>query len=361
VRVPVVAVLMSAPLPLRVASSVALSASAPRVQARLNCSRTGSPSMVTVNSMSAPSPTVPGPATLMPRAASILFTLICAVAVDTVTPRAVGAETAAAQDRGRGGPEGNWALDLGFGGAYAPDYEGSDDYDPLPLPVLSLRYRDWIGISPDDGLNVTLVDLDRFTASVNVGYDFGRENDEDSAGGSLGGIDNDALIGLDKVDEAVTVGGSVAAYVGFAEAYVSLNQALDGPEGLLIDFGLQTPFPLTADETLFMTLGLSATWASDDYMEAYFGVSDAEVTARNMVRRTRQSLVEYERYEAEAGIKSYGVNASLQWQFRPKWSVEFIAEYSLMAGDAADSPLVELEGDDNQFIVGLAVARRFTW
>jgi len=274
---------------------------------------------------------------------------------------AVGAETAAAQDRGRGGQEGNWALDLGFGGAYAPDYEGSDDYDPLPLPVLSLRYRDWIGISPDDGLNVTLVNLERFTASVNVGYDFGRENDEDSAGGSLGGIDNDALIGLDKVDEAVTVGGSVAAYVGFAEAYVSLNQALDGPEGLLIDFGLQTPFPLTADETLFITLGLSATWASDDYMEAYFGVSDAEVAARNTVRRTRPNLVAYERYEAEAGIKSYGVNASLQWRFRPKWSMEFIAEYSLMAGDAADSPLVELEGDDNQFIVGLAVARRFTW
>jgi len=224
--------------------------------------------------------------------------------------------------------------------------------------VLSLRYRDWIGISPDDGLNVTLVDLERFTASVNVGYDFGRENDEDSAGGSLGGIDNDALNGLDKVDEAVTVGGSVAAYVGFAEAYVSLNQALDGPEGLLIDFGLQAPFPLTADETLFMTLGLSATWASDDYMEAYFGVSDAEVAARTAAR---PDLVAYQRYEAEAGIKSYGVNASLQWQFRPKWSVEFIAEYSLRAGDAADSPLVELEGDDNQFIVGLAVARRFTW
>ena len=84
-KVPVVALVMSAPAPLKVASAVLLSLSVPRVQAMLNCSVTGSPSMVTVNAMSVSSPTVPGPATVTLRAAASLAGMLKVWSAGAVT------------------------------------------------------------------------------------------------------------------------------------------------------------------------------------------------------------------------------------------------------------------------------------
>lgn len=293
------------------------------------------------------------------------------------------AESEAEQDRrsGSGGSSGsNWQFDFGIGGGFDPDYDGSDDYLASPLPYIALSYREIVFFSPE-GLGVNFLNKEWISASLFVGYDFGREADDDSVGGGLGGTDNEALFGLNKVDGTVMAGLAVDAFVGFAEASLSYSQGLGGHKGSLINLGLAWPIPLRSDETLGLIVGISTTWASDDFMEAYFGITADEAMAHNTHTRVctpamgvernpancnamtvaSDLLYPYEGYEAKSGIQDYGIDLELRWQFREKWNLGIAASYSRMAGDAAKSPLVKIAGSENQIFGGVTISRSFNW
>ena len=50
---------------------------------------------------------------------------------------------------------------------------------------------------------------------------------------------------------------------------------------------------------------------------------------------------------------------ALDYDFTPQWTGKFEANYSRLAGDAADSPLVQKIGSRNQITVGFGLAYRF--
>ncbi len=45
----------------------------------------------------------------------------------------------------------DWTFTLGAGAAYSPDYEGSNDYDIKPLPLVEVSWRDVVKIGSLSG------------------------------------------------------------------------------------------------------------------------------------------------------------------------------------------------------------------
>ena len=289
----------------------------------------------------------------------------------------------------------NWSFSLGFGGDFSPDYDGSDDYQGSPLPIIAVTYRERFFFSTEEGgLGAVLFEGDWLSANAFVGYDFGRDaGDSGAGGGTTGGTDdNDALRGFKKVDGTVMAGVSVDAFVGFAEASLGYSQGFGGHKGGLLDFGLSWPIPLRQDETMGLELGISGSWATKDYMKAYFGVTQAEACAHNRdpkISMARMGMMAPDcgatamaldmaltpvgkddllyraaeanpnGYEAKAGIMSYGASAAFFWQFARKWEAGVFVDYIQLAGDAADSPLVEIAGTESQISGGISISYRF--
>jgi len=96
-----------------------------------------------------------------------------------------------------------------------------------------------------------------------------------------------------------------------------------------------------------LTTEVGATWASDDFMQAHFGVTSSQA---NLSGNTA--------FTAESGIAEVGANATLQWKINKNLGVLTALSYGHLLGDAADSPLVDAEGDANQFtlIVGTQIS-----
>ena len=84
-------------------------------------------------------------------------------------------------------------------------------------------------------------------------------------------------------------------------------------------------------------IGASVSWADDDYTQSYFGISTAESQASGL-----------REFTAESGLKDAGVSASLHYLVNEHWRVTGRLAYRRLLGDAADSPLVEDEGSQNQ-------------
>ena len=95
-------------------------------------------------------------------------------------------------------------------------------------------------------------------------------------------------------------------------------------------------------------LGANVTYADGDYMSHYFSINSGD--------SARSGLKEF---DADADFKDTALYASLSWVWTERWHVHGVAQYKRMLGDAEDSPIVDDEGDENQFFG--AVALTYTW
>ena len=79
------------------------------------------------------------------------------------------------------------------------------------------------------------------------------------------------------------------------------------------------------DEAWMLSLGGHVTYANDDYMETYFGVSGADAAASGL-----------DQYNADGGVKDVGIDLGLDWNFASSWSLRGLARISQLVGDADD-------------------------
>ncbi|MBP1848529.1 outer membrane scaffolding protein for murein synthesis (MipA/OmpV family) [Rhizobium petrolearium] len=213
-------------------------------------------------------------------------------------------------------PKSNWSLIVGAGASYEPDYEGSDDFEIDPIPVIVFTYGDWLEIDPR-GIAVTALRHEGFALAARVGYESGRDED-----------DNDRLDGLGDIDFAATVGAKASYTWNGFEFYGTIDQTIDGSESLIGTVGTEYKAPVT--ERLILGAGVEAVIANDKHMEAYFGV--------NAAQSARSGLPEY---KAEAGLKRVNVSASATYMLSENWLVRGETSLGILTGDAADSPIVE--------------------
>ena len=222
----------------------------------------------------------------------------------------------------------DWALSIGVIAGVTPDYEGSDDYDFGFGPNLAGSWRD-ILFFKGKTIGVNLIRKKNLKAGPILSWTGGRDED-----------DNDKLEGLGDVDSSIEAGGFVSYRkkpLRFKmEARHDINS---GHEGGLVELSAGTTLPFNKPR-VFVALG--TTWASDDYMESFFGV-DSNQSADSGLKK----------YNAESGIKDINLSVSAGYSITNRWRLGGKVEYKRLVGDAADSPIVE---DENQFLAGIGIS-----
>ncbi|MEM1286610.1 MAG: MipA/OmpV family protein [Pseudomonadota bacterium] len=232
---------------------------------------------------------------------------------------------------------------VGIGGLIGPDYEGSDDYEASVLPAITARNVFGFNFTPF-ALSYNLAEYNApggiwgVSFGPRVAADFGRDQD-----------DNAALAGLGDVDAAIMPGGFINWRLGPVVAGMTVGQDVaGGHEGLVADFSLSTRGPIT--HQVVVIPGVSASWADDDYMQSYFGVTAAQA-----------GTSAYTAFDANGGFKSIGASLTAIYAINENWAANASLGYERLLGDAADSPLVDGQGSANQASVMLGVTRAFNF
>ncbi|WP_316862065.1 MipA/OmpV family protein [uncultured Cohaesibacter sp.] len=209
----------------------------------------------------------------------------------------------------------NWNLVLGGGALLSPEFEGSDKFKGTPFPVVFASYKDWIFFDPS-GLTASVYQTNGFSLAVRAGYDLGRKED-----------DSDYLKGMGDIDAGGVIGAKLGYRVGDFGVYSSVDKIVGGSDGLQAKIGAEVSHSF---DRFRIGAGVSATWADDQYMEEYFGVSSAQSLRSGLPT-----------YEAKAGFKRVDFTASATYQITDHWLVRGEAGVGQLLGDAADSPIVQ--------------------
>lgn len=222
----------------------------------------------------------------------------------------------------------NWTYKLGGGVGYAPEYEGSDNYTALPVPIAQAEYKDGLFFADlQDGIGSYPVQGDGYKLGGSLGYAFGRDEDDD----------NDNLDGMGDVDGSATANLMGEYQVGPGAVIGHLSTALSGDYGTTVNVKYGSRYPVTEKTTLIGSLG--TTWADEEHMSNHFGVS-----SRQSVRSG------YATHDADAGFKSIGATASANYAITPAWNATATVKADQLIGDAADSPIVKNEFNPSAFV-----------
>lgn len=230
---------------------------------------------------------------------------------------------------------GTHTVGLGFG--MAPDYEGSEDYQAVPLLMLKGQYEsgrsfEFLGTR----LRVNLLPNQQYSLGPVLQYRAARNN-----------VDNDTVERMNKVDAAVEAG----AYAGlnidnFIASVQAVTDISDAHDGSLVTLTGGYKFVAMPDLVLIPTL--ETTWASDDYMQTYFGIDSRDSSRTGLAR-----------YNADSGMKDVGIGLMVDYRPWEQWGVVGLLKYNKLLNDAKDSPLVDDLGDSGQILVGAMATYRW--
>nr|NIR12848.1 MipA/OmpV family protein [Desulfobacterales bacterium] len=239
---------------------------------------------------------------------------------------------------------GNWiptdvevqTSELGIGLGLAPDYEGSEDYEFVPVLYArtvwaSGQYLQFL--ANDLRANV----LPSHTWSFGPMLEYIR---------SRADVDNNRVDDMQNVDASVMLGVFGSVKIDRWNASLELRQDIADNNGFLAT--LRGGYNLPINEQLRLGFGVSTTYADGDYMNTYFSVDSGDAA--------RSGLKEY---DADSGFKDVGMDIKANYKIHKNWGLIGIVRYIRLVGDAEDSPVVDDEGDENQFFVGALVKYSF--
>ena len=212
-------------------------------------------------------------------------------------------------------------------GGYAfvtPVYEGSDEYTVTAFPLV---YPKFYGDGPGLGDRLTLRGLDdvRFALFKQGGFEFGPVG-----GYTFGRQEDEAALldGLGDVDDGLILG----AYAGYGiEPFffdVAYSRQVTGEDDAGYQIDMTGGAETALSEQLALTTSVTAAFASDDYLDTYFGVTPGRSASSGL-----------DAYDPDGGFKSVGVDLALEYQFTERAALRTSVGYSRLLGDAADSPV----------------------
>lgn len=243
-----------------------------------------------------------------------------------------------------------WSVTVGAGSLYSPTYEGDDDYSLSLLPNVQLKYGDRFFASVQEGVGYNFVNRENLQAGPIARVRFSRDEDGDQTFAVSGGRTND-LLGLGDVDTSIELGGFAEYEIGGVKIGAEVRQAVSGHDGLVADLDARwSGMVTTFGPPLIWSAGPRVRLTDDKYTSAYFGVTPAQAIASGLPQ-----------YQAGGGLYSYGVGgaAFLPLSRDGAWSAVFLAGYDKLSGDAADAPLVQLRGDEDQATIGVFISYTF--
>jgi len=236
---------------------------------------------------------------------------------------------------------------VGLGIGYVPDYEGSEDYEGAP--ALFGRYN-WasgrtieLGGAPGSGsaarLSSNLVS-ESMSSNWQAGPLLQYRGERDD-------VDNNKVDRMQQVDATAEAG----AFVGFNMDRFSAELSFAADVGSEYDgylVYLKGGYALPVNDSFKLKFGAHVTYADSNYMDTYFGVSSKDAARSGLSR-----------YNADGGLKDWGLSLTGNYSINKSWGLMGSAGYSRLMNDAEDSPLVNDEGDENQFKGTIAVTYAF--
>ncbi|MFY1991991.1 MipA/OmpV family protein [Achromobacter xylosoxidans] len=211
--------------------------------------------------------------------------------------------------------EGRDHTKIGFGVAARPKFEGSDRLQAEPIPLLDIRQGRFF-VRAGEGIGANLIESPRATLGVGVSWMQGYKA-------------SDVPDGIGKLSGAL--GGRVFVSTRLSGAVVTLSatQALTKSErGLLVNARVSYPYQMT--ERLEIIPSISTNWASEKYLNSYFGVDS------DRAMRSGFSV-----YKPSAGFKDVSLRLAVRYEFNKSWSIAGGIGVSRLLDKAADSPFVE--------------------
>jgi len=233
------------------------------------------------------------------------------------------AGAAAAQTRPEP-PKGDWQVTTGALVGFAPAYEGSDKYKVMPLPLIDVVWRERVFLSTMNGLGAWAFKHNGFSIGGALGYEFGRDES----------LDRDELAGLGDVDAAAQARLLAEYRTGPFRLDAVLARALGGSDGTTLRIGAGMAYPI--NDKLRLMPGISAVWADENYMDAYFGVTAAQ-SANSRARLG--AAAGKSQFDAKSGVKNVDLSLMAMYALTPNWGLRGGGGVRFLLGDAADSPL----------------------
>lgn len=233
---------------------------------------------------------------------------------------------------------GDWYVTVGASGFVAPEFEGAKDtlFNAVPIISIGKAGPEARFVSRNDNISFSLYDDGAIRAGVAGKLIWGRDSN-----------DADETRGLSDVK----MGGEAGL---FAEVYPTdwmrvrgeVRHGLRSHNGVVADIAVDAFADVT--ESIRVSAGPRASFASSDYFDAWYGVDAAEKAASGLTP-----------YAPGGGLKSVGVGGAVTWKTTDHLTTSVFGEYSWLQGPAADSTLVKERGDRGQFTFGASATYRF--
>lgn len=228
--------------------------------------------------------------------------------------------------------EPRWRFGVGGGVGGGPNFQGSDKYRVRAVPFAFASYgRFFIGFG---GVGVQLYRGPgwRFGAIVAAGQ--GRKENVDQRLAGLGDVDRTVNLGL----------FGVTFTQGWATRAAVYTDAGGEGHGTLARIDVLRRFRV--DERVGFFAGPGLTWASRQYMQTFFGVTE-EQSARSG----------FPEFHPGSGVNSLRLTAGTGYRFAPNWRVIGSLSASRLSGGAGGSPVVETRSQYLAFVSAIHLFR----
>jgi outer membrane protein len=244
-------------------------------------------------------------------------------------------------------PNEGWGLNVGAGGLMSPTFEGDDSYRVSILPNIQVTYGDDFFASVQEGVGYRFINEDTLRAGPIGRLKFSRGEDGDQPF-AVTGEDTTDLRGLGEVDTTFELGGFVEYEIGDVTLGAEARKAVSGHDGAVLDLDASwSGRSMALGPPLIWSFGPRVRVVDDTYSQAYFGVTPVQSVAAGLPV-----------YSAGGGVYSYGLGGTAILPLDDRWTMVAFASLERLTGDAADSPLVQLRGSEDQATLGLFVSYR---
>jgi outer membrane protein len=227
-----------------------------------------------------------------------------------------------------------------------PDYRGSDDYTMGVAPIFRYSFHGqerYVQLLANE-LSVNLLDDKMFRFGPVLNYHSGRTDD----------VDDEKVSRMAELDDTIEGGAFFdivwadarekrERFILGAKFYQDLGGASDG---LQANISARYWHPVAKRVDLNISAG--ALYQNDDYANYYFGVNAENVGS---------SALPF--FTADGGMNEYYMVLGGIYYLDQHWMMMGGVRGSVIAGDPADSPLVDQQGDANQWMGGLGLGYAF--
>lgn len=212
---------------------------------------------------------------------------------------------------------------IGAGVAYTPEYSGSEDMRTRAVIFGEYNFGNGAFISTLRGIGYAH-QFDSVELSAALGYRSGRK-DRDTRGTA----GSDYLRGMGDIDGTATLNLGAKTKIGELGLAAGAQIAGSG-EDKGNTYTLEASYPLFAGQKDRIELSGGLRYADSKYAQNWYGVTASQSLASG-----------FSPYRAKSGVESYGAKLTWTHAIDKNWSVRTVAGVQRLAGDAADSPIVQ--------------------